>query len=59
MFPSEASAEGRLFGEKVLLEEGWLHQDHPSPNPSDVTECVFPRKTQPAVSKPTCHRHLR
>lgn len=51
---SEASAEGKLLGEKVSLEEGWLHQDHPSPNHSDVTERVSPER----LSQPFLNQHV-
>lgn len=50
----KASAEGRLFGEKVSLGDGWLHQDHPSPNLSDVTGCVSPER----LSQPFLNQHV-
>lgn len=53
-FPVRPQLEGRLSGEKISLEEGWLHQDHPSPNPSDVTECVSPER----LSQPFLNQHV-
>lgn len=49
------SAEGRGVGEKdALRRAGCIRTTHPQTTPK-----YFPQKAPPAISKPTCHKHLR